>query len=107
MLSAFTSLTSLSCATTVRGGGDYKSITSVFLNSEISDVLLLFPQVPLIVKVKNIKIGFLGYCDVFSIEDPKTFHYTCVVRQGKLNAGPALYSDEVATRDVNALKVVI
>jgi len=55
--------------------------------------------------MKDIKIGFLGYCDIFIIITSTRFHYTCPMRQGDSKAGPAMYSDENATRDVKALKV--
>ncbi|KXJ10037.1 Capsule biosynthesis protein CapA [Exaiptasia diaphana] len=65
------------------------------------------PQEPLIVNVKGITIGFLGYCDVFFVDENQLgrFFYTCVSRRGNLTAGPAVYSDETVTKDVKNLKV--
>ncbi|XP_020917057.2 uncharacterized protein LOC110254415 [Exaiptasia diaphana] len=62
------------------------------------------PQIPLIVNVRGIKIGFLGYCDIFKVKNLETFHYTCIIRQGNGTLGPAIYTDENASRDVTALK---
>ena len=56
---------------------------------------LIFLQQPLILKNKGIKIGFLGYCDI-----PR-----CVTVRKKYKAGPAVYSDLIAQRDVRQLKV--
>ena len=65
----------------------------------IISCLLLLPK-PLILEVKGIKIGFLGYCDTPSIG------LNCTEIRKLFNAGPAVYSDVIATRDVSNLKKV-
>ena len=65
----------------------------------ISCLLLL--QKPLILEVKGIKIGFLGYCDTSSM-----MGLNCTEIRKLFNAGPAVYSDVIATRDVSNLKKV-
>ena len=64
----------------------------------IACVLLL--QKPLILEVKGIKIGFLGYCNTSAIG------LNCTEIRKLFNAGPAVYSDVIATRDVSNLKKV-
>ncbi|CAH3017436.1 unnamed protein product [Porites evermanni] len=56
-------------------------------------------QKPLILEVKGIKIGFLGYCDTSSM-----MGLNCTEIRKLFNAGPAVYSDVIATRDVSNLK---
>ena len=65
----------------------------------ISCLLLL--QKPLILEVKGIKIGFLSYCDTSSM-----MGLNCTEIRKLFNAGPAVYSDVIATRDVSNLKKV-
>ncbi|EDO29397.1 predicted protein, partial [Nematostella vectensis] len=60
---------------------------------------------PLIVKVKGIKVGFLGYCNVIHNDMSANSHFdTCRRRRGSLLAGPAIYSPQSASRDINRLK---
>lgn len=56
------------------------------------------PQEPLIVEAKGLRIGFLGYCDTPSANK------NCTEMRMLFKAGPAAYSDEIATRDVDNLK---
>ncbi|KAK3730371.1 hypothetical protein QZH41_008009 [Actinostola sp. cb2023] len=64
------------------------------------------PQNPLIVERNGINIGFLGYCSTFwrNIASNGHVYYYCVKKREELDAGPAIYTDEAATRDVNRLK---
>ncbi|EDO44155.1 predicted protein, partial [Nematostella vectensis] len=63
------------------------------------------PQRPLIVKVKGRKVGFLGYCNVIHNDMSANSHFdTCRRRRGSLLAGPAIYSPQSASRDINRLK---
>ncbi|XP_078377998.1 capsule biosynthesis protein CapA-like [Oculina patagonica] len=55
-------------------------------------------QEPLILERNGIKIGFLGYCDMISINK------NCTEMRMLFNSGPAIYRDDIATRDVNKLK---
>lgn len=50
-------------------------------------------------KRKGITFGFLGYCDMRS---PLK---NCSQMRMLFTSGPAIYRDDVATRDVNKLKV--
>ncbi|KAL9967849.1 hypothetical protein ACROYT_G026147 [Oculina patagonica] len=58
-------------------------------------------QEPLILERNGIKIGFLGYCDTFSKNK------NCTEMRMLFNSGPAIYRDDIATRDVNKLKEVV
>lgn len=58
-------------------------------------------QEPLILEAKGIKIGFLGYCD------SPSYKQNCTEIRKLYNAGPAIYSDVIATRDVNNLRKVL
>ena len=49
----------------------------------------------------GIKIGFLGYCDIISINK------NCTEMRMLFNSGPAVYRDDIATRDVHNLKEVV
>ena len=51
-------------------------------------------------EVKGLKIGFLGYCD--HVPDQPN----CTIMRMLYNSGPAIYRDDIATRDVNNLKKV-
>ena len=51
-------------------------------------------------ETKGIKIGFLGYCD--HVPDRPN----CTVMRMLYNSGPAIYRDDIATRDVNKLRKV-
>ncbi|XP_073238204.1 capsule biosynthesis protein CapA-like isoform X1 [Porites lutea] len=55
-------------------------------------------QEPLILEAKGIKIGFLGYCD------SPSYKQNCTQIRKLYNAGPAIYSDVIAARDVNNLR---
>ena len=59
-------------------------------------------QEPLILERKGIKIGFLGYCDTPS----PTIKKNCTEMRMLFNSGPAIYGDDIATRDVQHLKKV-
>ncbi|KAM7439661.1 hypothetical protein ABFA07_010983 [Porites harrisoni] len=56
-------------------------------------------QEPLILEVKGLKIGFLGYCD-----SPSANELNCTELRRQYNVGPAVYSDAIATKDVSNLK---
>ena len=58
-------------------------------------------QEPLILEAKGIKIGFLGYCD------SPSYKQNCTEIRKLYNAGPAIYSDVIAARDVNNLRKVL
>ena len=60
-------------------------------------------QEPLILERKGIKIGFLGYCDTPS----PTIKKNCTEMRMLFNSGPAIYRDDIATRDVQHLKKVL
>ncbi|KXJ28289.1 uncharacterized protein LOC110254611 [Exaiptasia diaphana] len=67
------------------------------------------PQIPVILEKDDIKIGFLGYCSCYKrLVDLSTgdiiFYHFCVEKRKCLNIGPAIYSDQAATRDVKELK---
>ncbi|KAK3730375.1 hypothetical protein QZH41_020666 [Actinostola sp. cb2023] len=64
------------------------------------------PQNPLIVERNGIKIGFLGYCSTYrrNLDSEGHVYYHCVKKREELDAGPAIYTDEAATRDVNRIK---
>ena len=49
----------------------------------------------------GIKIGFLGYCDIISVNK------NCTEMRMLFNSGPAIYRDDIATKDVNKLKKVV
>ncbi|XP_078375862.1 capsule biosynthesis protein CapA-like [Oculina patagonica] len=55
-------------------------------------------QEPLILERNGIKIGFLGYCD--HVPD----YPNCTAMRKLYRSGPAIYRDDIATRDVNKLK---
>ncbi|KAL9967851.1 hypothetical protein ACROYT_G026149 [Oculina patagonica] len=55
-------------------------------------------QEPLVMERNGIKIGFLGYCD--HVPD----YPNCTAMRKLYNSGPAIYRDDIATRDVNKLK---
>ncbi|XP_074624090.1 capsule biosynthesis protein CapA-like [Acropora palmata] len=55
-------------------------------------------QKPLIVEVKGTKIGFLGYCDTPSVNE------NCTGMRKIFKAGAAVYTDDIAARDVRNLK---
>lgn len=55
-------------------------------------------QKPLIVEVKDTKIGFLGYCDTPSK------HKNCTGMRKIFKSGAAVYTDDIAARDVRNLK---
>ena len=50
--------------------------------------------------VKGRKIGFLGYCD-----SPTYPNQNWTELRMKYDVGPAVYSDNIAARDINKLKV--
>jgi len=53
------------------------------------------------VEAKGIKIGFLGYCD-----SPSSSDKNCSEIRKMFSAGPAVYSEVIAIRDVNNLRKV-
>ncbi|XP_078378200.1 capsule biosynthesis protein CapA-like [Oculina patagonica] len=55
-------------------------------------------QEPLILEKNGIRIGFLAYCDTLSKNE------NCTEMRMLFNSGPAIYRDDIATRDVNKLK---
>ena len=55
----------------------------------------------MILERNGIKIGFLGYCDIISINK------NCTEMRMLFNSGPAVYRDDIATRDVHKLKKVV
>ncbi|XP_067021789.1 capsule biosynthesis protein CapA-like isoform X1 [Acropora muricata] len=57
-------------------------------------------QKPLILEVKGTKIGFLGYCDSPSV----LMYKNCTEMRMLFNSGPAVYTDDIATRDVHNLR---
>lgn len=59
-------------------------------------------QEPLIMTKNGIKIGFLGYCEIETGYKSKN----CSEMRLLFNAGPAVYQDDIATRDVQKLKEV-
>lgn len=61
-----------------------------------------FLQKPLILGVKGTKIGFLGYCDSSS----EGMYKNCTETRMLFNSGPAVYTDDIATRDVHNLRQV-
>ncbi|PFX30445.1 Capsule biosynthesis protein CapA [Stylophora pistillata] len=61
----------------------------------------LSSQEPLIIKRKGIAFGFLGYCD-----SPSVFK-NCSQMRMLFTSGPAIYRDDVATRDINELKAKV
>ena len=58
-------------------------------------------QDPLLLERRGIKIGFLGYCDSLSVNK------NCTEMRMLFNSGPAVYRDDIATRDVKKLKQVL
>ena len=52
-------------------------------------------------EAKGIKIGFLGYCD-----SPSSSDKNCSEIRKMFSAGPAVYSEVIAIRDVNNLRKV-
>jgi len=76
-------------------------ITIIIIIIIIISCLLLL-QKPLILEVKGIKIGFLGYCD-----SPSANELNCTEIRRQFNVGPAAYSDVIATKDVSNLKKVV
>ena len=62
--------------------------------------MFLLLQEPLILEAIGIKIGFLGYCD------SPSRNQNCTEMRMMFNSGPAIYRDDIATRDVNKLKKV-
>ena len=63
-------------------------------------IILSNLQDPLILERRGIRIGFLGYCDSLSVNK------NCTEMRMLFNSGPAVYRDDIATRDVNKLKQV-
>ena len=55
----------------------------------------------MILERNGIKIGFLGYCDIISKNK------NCTEIRMLFSSGPAIYRDDIATRDVNKLKQVL
>ncbi|XP_022782650.1 uncharacterized protein LOC111323536 [Stylophora pistillata] len=55
-------------------------------------------QEPLILKKNGIKIGFLGYCDSPSVLK------NCTEMRMMFSSGPAIYTDDVAIKDIKKLK---
>ena len=51
-------------------------------------------------EVKGRKIGFLGYCDSSTYPNQNWTELRM-----KYDVGPAVYSDNIAARDINKLKV--
>ncbi|CAH3032033.1 unnamed protein product [Porites evermanni] len=61
-----------------------------------------FHREPLIMEVKGRKVGFLGYCD-----SPTYPNQNWTELRMKYDVGPAVYSDNIATRDINKLKAKV
>ncbi|XP_068716607.1 capsule biosynthesis protein CapA-like isoform X1 [Montipora foliosa] len=55
-------------------------------------------QKPLIMEVKGTKIGFLGYCDSPAMDK------NCTEMRMLFKSGPAIYTDDIARRDVKSLR---
>nr|XP_058940477.1 capsule biosynthesis protein CapA-like [Pocillopora verrucosa] len=55
-------------------------------------------QEPLIIKRERITIAFLGYCAIPSTKK------NCSEMRKLFNSGPAIYQDDIATRDIRRLK---
>ena len=51
-------------------------------------------------EVKGTKIGFLGYCDSPSM------HKNCTEMRMLFTSGPAIYTNDIARRDVKRLREV-
>ena len=51
---------------------------------------------------KGIKVGFLGYCDHVAYQG----NQNCSEMRSLFTAGPAIYQESIATRDVKMLKEV-
>ncbi|KAK2570293.1 Capsule biosynthesis protein CapA [Acropora cervicornis] len=64
----------------------------------LEEVLKRWSWKPLIVEVKGTKIGFLGYCDTPSVNE------NCTGMRKIFKAGAAVYTDDIAARDVRNLK---
>ncbi|CAH3017435.1 unnamed protein product, partial [Porites evermanni] len=73
----------------------FQSTGAAMMNTYVSDLSLE----PLILEVKGLKIGFLGYCD-----SPSANELNCTELRRQFNVGPAAYSDVIATKDVSNLK---
>ena len=70
--------------------------------SALNELRCHFSQKPLILEVKGTKIGFLGYCDTPSV----LMYKNCTEMRMLFNSGPAVYTDDIATRDVHNLRQV-
>ena len=79
----------------------YEALSSLAsLHYLVHTVFIPLLQDPLILEAKGIKIGFLGYCDIPSKNK------NCTEMRMLYNSGPAIYTDDIATRDVNNLRKV-
>ena len=76
-------------------------VENFFRSGVVVIIQFLLMQEPLILEAKGIKIGFLGYCD------SPSYKQNCTQIRKLYNAGPAIYSDVIATRDVNNLRKVL
>ena len=79
----------------------YEALSSLAsLHYLVHTVFIPLLQDPLILEAKGIKIGFLGYCDIPSVNK------NCTQMRMLFNSGPAIYREDIATREVNKLKKV-
>ena len=76
-------------------------LENFFRSGVVVIIQFLLMQEPLILEAKGIKIGFLGYCD------SPSYKQNCTEIRKLYNAGPAIYSDVIAARDVNNLRKVL
>ena len=76
-------------------------VENFFRSGVVVIIQFLLMQEPLILEAKGIKIGFLGYCD------SPSYKQNCTQIRKLYNAGPAIYSDVIAARDVNNLRKVL
>ncbi|KAJ7355054.1 hypothetical protein OS493_028269 [Desmophyllum pertusum] len=79
-------------------GFDAVTLANNHLNDFGSEGANFSVEEPLILEKHGIKIGFLGYCDSLTMDK------NCTEMRMMYDSGPALYRDDVATRDVNKLK---
>ena len=78
----------------------FKTPGFLYLLVTFLSFFILLLKEPLILKRKGINIGFLGYCD--HVPD----FPNCTAMRSLYKSGPAVYRDDIATRDVKKLKKV-
>ena len=60
-------------------------------------------QEPVIIEVKGLRVGFLGYCYIELVYNTDN----CEEVRRRYSAGPAIYRYDIAARDIKNLKVRI